>query len=216
MSINIVIEIGRLCDDPDVKLLPGTKIAVAKLRIAVNKALKKGAKEPETQFYNVSVVGAEAENCEKYLRKGRLVAVVGELDNYVYEDKETGMKKYGTNIRANHVEFLERGENKRVPQTSAEAMGLIKECQERLNELQTAFTMLQQQELVAIQNGGVSLPDTKGNVAVNAAETTQVDQQNRQNMQSAPQMPITQTPMPISGAGVSVNAFRYDPDDDNF
>ena len=73
----------------------------------------------ETDFFNIVVWGAQAENCVKYLDKGRKVAIVGEMQNRSYNDKD-GVKRTITEIQVQEIEFLsyknsEKSENASKP-----------------------------------------------------------------------------------------------------
>lgn len=74
--------------------------AVANFSIAVSRPFS-----DETDFFNVTVWGNQAENCAKYLKKGSKIGIVGSLQNRSYEDKD-GIKRTITEIVAESVEFL--------------------------------------------------------------------------------------------------------------
>ena len=74
--------------------------AVANFSIAVSRPLS-----DETDFFNVTVWGNQAENCAKYLKKGSKVGIVGSLQNRSYEAND-GTKRTITEIVAEQVEFL--------------------------------------------------------------------------------------------------------------
>jgi single-strand DNA-binding protein len=106
--MNQVILIGRLTRDPELRFIPNSGTAVARFSLAVNREFKREG-QPEADFFNIVVWGKSAENCANYLRKGRLVAVNGNLRNNNYEDKN-GVKHYNVEVVANRVEFLEWGD----------------------------------------------------------------------------------------------------------
>lgn len=83
-------------------------MAVCKFSIAVDRI----GKDKGADFPNVVVFGKQAENCEKYLAKGRMVAVSGRLQTGSYE-KADGTRVYTTDVVANNVEFLDRGDVER-------------------------------------------------------------------------------------------------------
>ena len=76
--MNTVNLIGRLTADPKVTYIPSSQMAVAKFSIAIDRPQRQGA-EKQTDFPRITVFGKQAENCEKYLTKGRLVGVQGRL-----------------------------------------------------------------------------------------------------------------------------------------
>jgi single-strand DNA-binding protein len=108
-SVNKVILVGNLGADPELKYTPSAK-AVCNLRIATTETWKdkSGAKQDKTEWHRVTVWGEQAENCSKYLQKGRSVYVEGKLQTRSY-DKD-GQKHYATDIIADRVVFLGGGE----------------------------------------------------------------------------------------------------------
>lgn len=107
--MNSVVLIGRLTRDPELRYTAGTQMAVATMTVAIDRPVKSGD-ERKTDFPRVTVFGKVAENCEKFLKKGRLVAVQGSLQTGSYTDKD-GKTVYTTDVIANRVEFLEWGDN---------------------------------------------------------------------------------------------------------
>jgi len=103
--MNMVVLIGRLTRDPELRYTAGSAKAVATFTLAVDRPF---AKEKTADFFRVVVFGKPAENCANYLTKGRLVGVQGRLQNNNYETA-TGEKRYSTDIIADRVEFLEWG-----------------------------------------------------------------------------------------------------------
>jgi single-strand DNA-binding protein len=111
-SVNKVILIGNLCADVELKYTPSSR-AVANLRIATNEVYKdkSGERQEKTEFHRVTVWGDTAENCSKYLAKGRSVYVEGKLQTRSYE--KDGQKHYSTDIIAERVVFLGGGNGAR-------------------------------------------------------------------------------------------------------
>lgn len=99
-SVNLV---GRLTRDPEVRYTAGENaMAVAKFAIAVDRPTQG---EKKADFLNIVIFGRQAENCEKYLSKGRQVAIHGRIQTGKYEDKD-GRMVYTTEVVATSVEFL--------------------------------------------------------------------------------------------------------------
>lgn len=105
---NLVFLIGRLTKDPEVRYTSGTQMAVCTFTLAIDRPVKAGA-EKQTDFPRVTVFGKQAENCERFISKGRLVGVQGRLQTGSYTDKN-GNTVYTTDVIADRVEFLERAE----------------------------------------------------------------------------------------------------------
>ena len=107
MNINRVVLTGNLTADPELRPTPsGTP--VAHLRLAVNTRRRNsstGTWEERPNYFDVTVWGAQAENCERYLSKGRPVAVDGRLEWREYEARD-GSKRQAVDIIAETVQFL--------------------------------------------------------------------------------------------------------------
>ncbi len=106
-NINRVIITGNLTSDPELRSLPsGT--AICKLRVAVNTRKKDGASGEwvdKPNYFDVTVWGAQGENCARYLAKGRPVAIDGRLEWREWETPE-GQKRQAVDIVADTVQFL--------------------------------------------------------------------------------------------------------------
>jgi single-strand DNA-binding protein len=96
--------IGNLTRDVEAQVTP-SGVPVTRFSIAVNRRAKSQDGERQTDFFTVVTWRGLAETCGKFLSKGKKVAVVGELQNRSYEDKD-GNKRYVTEIVASEVEFL--------------------------------------------------------------------------------------------------------------
>ncbi len=112
-NINRVVLTGNLTTDPDLRALPsGTK--VCKLRIATNTRRKNnstGEWEDKPNYFDVTVWGAQGENCARYLTRGRPVAIDGRLEWREWDEKDqqgnlTGRKRQSVDIIAETVQFL--------------------------------------------------------------------------------------------------------------
>ena len=106
-NINRVIITGNLTSDPELRSLPsGT--SVCKLRVACNTRRKDGSSGEwvdKPNFFDVTVWGAQGENCARYLSKGRPVAIDGRLEWREWETPEGG-KRQAVDIIADTVQFL--------------------------------------------------------------------------------------------------------------
>jgi len=106
-NVNVVVITGNLTRDPELRHL-GSGTAVCKLRVAVNSRRKDGQSGEwvdKPNYFDVTVWGAQGENCANYLNKGRPVAVEGRLDWREWED-QGGNKRQSVEIIANTVQFL--------------------------------------------------------------------------------------------------------------
>jgi len=102
--MNKVILIGNLTRDPELTTTSGG-ISLCKFSIAVGRKHENANGERETDFFNVIAWRGLAENCAKWLMKGKKAAVVGSVQNRSYEAQD-GSKRYITEIMADEVEFL--------------------------------------------------------------------------------------------------------------
>lgn len=107
--MNSVVLIGRLTRDPEVRLTSG-QLAVATFSVAIDRPVRSGGQK-QTDFPRITVFGRQAENCERYLAKGRLVGIQGRLQTGSYKNRE-GVTVYTTDVVADRVEFLEWGERR--------------------------------------------------------------------------------------------------------
>jgi single-strand DNA-binding protein len=106
-NINRVVMTGNLTRDPELRSLP-SGMAVCSLRIACNTRRKNnstGEWEDKPNFFDVTVWGAQGENCAKFLAKGRPVALDGRLEWREWESPE-GQKRQAVDIIADSVQFL--------------------------------------------------------------------------------------------------------------
>ena len=106
-NVNRVVITGNLTRDPELRSLPSGN-SVCKLRVAVNSRRKDPASGDwvdKPNYFDVTVWGAQGENCANYLSKGRPVAVEGRLDWREWESQE-GQKRQAVEIIANSVQFL--------------------------------------------------------------------------------------------------------------
>jgi len=103
---NKVQLIGNLGNDPEIINLESGK-TLAKFSIATNESYKnaKGEKITDTQWHNVIAWGKTAEIIEKYVTKGKEVAIEGKLTSRTYETKE-GEKRYVTEVVCNELLML--------------------------------------------------------------------------------------------------------------
>ena len=114
-NINRVVLTGNLTRDPELRSTGGGT-SVCSLRVAVNTRRKDsstGEWVDKPNYFDVTVWGAQGENCAQYLAKGRPVAVDGRLEWREWQDKE-GNKRQSVDIIADSVQFLgsrEGGEN---------------------------------------------------------------------------------------------------------
>lgn len=102
--MNNVILIGRLTRDPELSYTPNTQTAVCRFTIAVDRPKRNGENQG-ADFIRITVWSRQAETCDRYLSKGRQVAVMGSIQTGSYKDRN-GETVYTTDVVASRVEFL--------------------------------------------------------------------------------------------------------------
>lgn len=106
--LNRIVLIGRLTRDPELRYT-ASGVAVTTFTLAVDRPYANSQGERETDFINIVTWRGLAENCANYLKKGRLTAVDGRLQIRNYDNNE-GRKVYVSEVVADHVRFLEWGD----------------------------------------------------------------------------------------------------------
>lgn len=120
MSVNKVILIGRLGQDPELKYTPsGSPVCNFSLATSENWVDKSGQKQEKTEWHRVVVWGKLAELCGQYLSKGREAYIEGKLQTRSYDDKE-GNKRYTTEVQALSVQFLGGKQDQVQSQTTSQ------------------------------------------------------------------------------------------------
>lgn len=100
--MNTVILIGRLTKDPEIRVISQSETTVANFTLAVDRPM---AKEKTADFIRIVCFGKTAELCERFLTKGRQVAVNGRIQTGSYKT-QSGETRYTTEVVAERVEFL--------------------------------------------------------------------------------------------------------------
>lgn len=110
MYLNKAILIGNLTRDPELKSLP-SGIKVCTFSLATNRVWKdkNGARQESADYHNIVVFGRSAETVAQYMKKGSSILVEGRMQTRSWEDKNSGEKKYRTEIIADRTQFGPRG-----------------------------------------------------------------------------------------------------------
>ncbi len=105
-NINRVILTGNLTRDPELRSTSGGT-SVCSLRLAVNSRRKDSSGEwiDKPNYFDITVWGAQGENCANYLSKGRPVDLDGRLEWREWEAKD-GSKRQNVEVIADSVQFL--------------------------------------------------------------------------------------------------------------
>jgi len=110
--VNKAIIIGNLGRDPEVRFTPSGR-AVAKFSVATTEKWtdQQGQKQEKTEWHNIVVWGKQAEIAGQYLKKGKQIYLEGRLQTRSWEDRQSGEKKYKTEIVCENFQMLgQRGD----------------------------------------------------------------------------------------------------------
>src|SRR5438105_1661541 len=107
-SLNKATLIGNLGKDPELSYT-ASGVAVAKFSIATNERWKDqdGNPQERTEWHNIVAWRKLAEICGQYLKKGSKVYLEGKLQTRSWDDKNTGVKRYTTEIIADDLIMLD-------------------------------------------------------------------------------------------------------------
>ncbi len=105
--LNKVMLIGNLGRDPEVRSTPSGQ-PVASFTLATNRRWKdkSGTRQEQTEWHNIVVWGRQAEIAGQYLTKGKQIYVEGRLQTRSWEDKQSGEKRYRTEIVCDNFQML--------------------------------------------------------------------------------------------------------------
>lgn len=101
MSINKVILIGRLGEDPVSREVNGKVLANFSLATSEAWHDKQGKKQEKTEWHKIAIWGRQAEIAGQYLTKGSQVYLEGKIQTEKFQDKNTGADKYITKVVLN-------------------------------------------------------------------------------------------------------------------
>lgn len=129
-SLNKVMLIGNLGKDPELRYTTGG-VAVASFTLATNESWKDqdGNMQERTEWHNIVAWRKLAEICGEWLKKGKKVYIEGRIQTRSYDDKNTGAKRYITEVVADNMIMLDgRGSSESTPAPASEepASGLEK------------------------------------------------------------------------------------------
>ena len=105
--MNKVILMGNLTRDPEIRYSQGeNSLAIARFSIAVNRRFSRQG-DTDTDFFNCTAFGKQAEFVEKYFKQGSRMLRTGRVQNDNYTNKN-GERVYSVQIMADEIEFAER------------------------------------------------------------------------------------------------------------
>ena len=106
MSVNKVILVGRLGNDPEMRATQsGSPVANFNIATSEYRTDQSGQRQEKTEWHKIVVFGRQAETCKQYLGKGRQVYIEGKIQTRQWTDQQ-GQTRYSTEIVAREVTFL--------------------------------------------------------------------------------------------------------------
>jgi len=105
--LNKVLLIGNLGKDPEMRSLPSGQ-PVASFTLATSRKWrdKNGQKQEQTEWHQIVIFGKQAEIAGQYLTKGKQIYVEGRIQTRSWDDRQTGEKKYRTEIICDNFQML--------------------------------------------------------------------------------------------------------------
>ena len=108
-GVNKAIIVGNLGRDPEMRSTQsGSQVANFSVATSRQYSDSNGQRQEETEWHRIVAFGRLAEICGQYLRKGKQVYIEGRIQTRSWDDKETGQKKYMTEIVAEQMQMLGR------------------------------------------------------------------------------------------------------------
>ena len=106
-GVNKVILLGNVGKDPEIRSTQGG-MQVAKFTLATTEGVKdqSGKWNDKTEWHNLVAFGRTAEIIRDYVKKGSQIYIEGKLSTSSWDDKESGQKKYRTEILINDLQLL--------------------------------------------------------------------------------------------------------------
>lgn len=110
MYLNKAMIIGNLTRDPELRSLP-SGVKVCSFSVATNRVWKdkNGSRQESADYHNIVVFGRQAETVAQYMKKGNSILVEGRMQTRSWDDKNSGEKKYRTEIIADRIQFGPKG-----------------------------------------------------------------------------------------------------------
>jgi len=112
--LNKVMLIGRVGKDAELRSTAAGREVIS-FSLATSKTwTSNGEKKEQTEWHNIVYFGKAAATIAKWITKGRKVWIEGEIQYKQWEDKQTGSKRYSTQIQAESIQFLDKGKEQEI------------------------------------------------------------------------------------------------------
>lgn len=136
--MNNVVLIGRMVKEPELRYSQDGSKCFARFTLAIDRGLSKEKKEEAeskgqqtADFINIVVWNKQAENCQKFLSKGKNVAIQGRIQTGSYTAQD-GTRKYTTDVLAERVQFIDWGDKKTSDNQDTMPFGVFSETDEEI------------------------------------------------------------------------------------
>lgn len=107
-SLNKILLIGNVGGDPEMRFTPsGVPVTTFSLATNRNVTLPDGSVKKETEWFRITAWRKQAETCNQFLTKGKLVYVEGSLRTNTWDGKD-GQKHTSLEVNADRVLFIDR------------------------------------------------------------------------------------------------------------
>lgn len=116
--MNKTILIGRLTKNPEIRYT-SNNVPCCTFTLAVDRQYTNQDGTKEADFVNIVVWRKQAENCDKYIGKGSLVAIDGKIQTRSYDGRD-GQKRYVTEVVADNVQFLDSKKDGQATETQSD------------------------------------------------------------------------------------------------
>ena len=127
-SLNIV---GRLVNDPESRQTQNG-VTQSKFRVAVDRDFKNAEGKYDADFFNIVAWKGTADFCNRYLQKGRLVAINGRVQTGRYE--KDGAMRYTFDVMVNSIKPLDRAENTNQQAAAPQAQTMAQQGFEEVDD----------------------------------------------------------------------------------
>ncbi len=145
--MNRLTIIGNLTRDPDLRTANTTNgpVYVCDFTVAVNRRQKNTQGQNEADYFRVTAWRVLGENCQKYLAKGRKVAVIGPVSCRTYTGND-GVTRASLEVTAEEVEFLTPRQEDGQSQQAGQTVPQPREEQQRLDP-KTGYAVVEEDDL---------------------------------------------------------------------
>ena len=116
--MNKTFLIGRVCNQIQLRYT-SNNVPCCTFTLAVSRDYTNQEGQREADFINIQVWKNQAENCNKYLTKGSLIAIIGRIQTRSY-DNEKGEKRYVTEVVADKITFLDNKKDGQATETESD------------------------------------------------------------------------------------------------